>query len=237
MWNSRTVVYLACLLALGLGSPIAHAQWAVVDVGAIAQLVHEVAITEQSLAAAQGELQQAQQEFRSITGNRGMATLLSGIVRNYLPTGSGELQSLLSGNNSSFTALNVAMQNALTGGAVLTPQQLAALPPDAADHLQAGRRTAALLQAIAGTALTNASGRFPTLQQLIDAINSASDQKAALELNARIVAEQTMLQNEQTKLTTLYQALEAQHWSDEERAREQIVAAHGSFALRFTPAP
>jgi len=237
MSTIRTMLCIACVLGFGFGAPAARAQWAVVDVGAIAQLVQQVELMEQTLSAAQGELQQAQQEFHAITGNRGMATLLSGTVRNYLPTGTSELESLLSGGSSPYAALDAAMQSALAGNAVLTGQQIAALSPDAAAHILAARRTAALLQSIAGTALTNTSGRFASLQQLIDAIAGASDQKAALDLNARIVAEQGMLENDQSKLASLYRALEAQHWSDEERAREQIAIAHGSFGTRFAPVP
>ena len=55
-------------------------------------------------------------------------------------------------------------------------------------------------------ALEVTSERFASLQQLIDAIPGATDPKAVLDLQARIAAEQAMLQNEQTKLMVLYQA-------------------------------
>ena len=53
------------------------------------------------------------------------------------------------------------------------------------------------------------SDRFTSLQQLISAIGGATDQKASLDLNARIAAEQGMLQNEQTKLQVLYQVAQS----------------------------
>ena len=44
------------------------------------------------------------------------------------------------------------------------------------------------------------------MQTLINAIPSATDQKGILDLQARIQAEQGMLQTDQTKLHVLYQA-------------------------------
>lgn len=232
------------ILALLAGAPAARAQWAVVDVGAIAQLLQQVRILEQALSTAQselvttrGELAQAQQTFQGMTGDRGMESLLAGIDRNYLPGAPGDLQALMTGGASPFAALASATDALIGRNAILSPEQLAALSPAAAGHLQAARETTALLQAVAGEALANASGRFASIQQLIAAIGGASDQKAILDLNARIAAEQAMLQNEQTKLDVLHRALESQQWSDRLRAREQIVALHGRFASRFTPVP
>ncbi len=234
---SRAPLRALCVLALLAAAPAAHAQWAVIDVGAIAQLIQEVQLMEQTLTTAQGELQQVEQTYRAMTGDRGMESLLSGTVRNYLPTSSSELQAVLGQAGTSYGALASAMQGALSANAVLTPQQLEALSADSATYLQAVRRTTALLQAIEGDALANSSGRFASLQQLIDAIGTDTDQKGSLDLNARIAAEQGMLQNEQTKLQVLFQALVAQQWSDRQREREQIVADHGDFSTRFAPVP
>ncbi len=220
-----------------LAAPAAHAQFAVIDVASIAQLIRQIQVMEQALSTAQGELREAEGAYQAITGTRGMQSLLSGIQRNYMPTSSSELQALLNQRSTSYAPLASAMQSSLATNAVLTPQQLASLPPDAAAQLQAERRTTALLQAIAGDALANSSGRFTSLQQLISAIAAATDQKGSLDLHARTAAEQAMLQNEQTKLDVLFRAMEAQQWSDRQRAREQIVAEHGDFSTRFSPTP
>ena len=54
------------------------------------------------------------------------------------------------------------------------------------------------------------SSRFASIQELIDAIARALDQKGILELAARINAEQGMLQNEQTKLNVLSEAVQVE---------------------------
>ena len=90
-----------------------------------------------------------------------------------------------------------------------------------------------MLQALSRTALANSSDRFASLQQLISAIGAAGDQKASLDLTARITAEQGMLQNEQTKLEALYRVAESEERSRVQRLREQAIVDQGS--LRRLP--
>jgi type IV secretion system protein VirB5 len=129
------------------------------------------------------------------------------------------------------------MQSNLQANAVLSTQQLASLSSDERAQIASERQSVALLQALSQDELSNASGRFASIQQLIDAIPSATDQKGILELQARINAEQGMLQNEQTKLQVLYQAALGQEWATRQREREQVIAGHGQFATRFEPSP
>ena len=46
-----------------------------------------------------------------------------------------------------------------------------------------------------------------------------------------------MLQNEETKLQSLYQAAYAAERTDAERGRELTIAGHGEFSARFKPHP
>jgi type IV secretion system protein VirB5 len=233
---TRRTGILLVTAALVAAAPAADAQFAVIDVAAVTQLISEVQTLEQQLAAARGALAQAQAEYQSITGQRGMQQLLSGVTRNYLPSDWATLAGLLQGT-SGFPALYSQLQSALQAGAVLSPSQLNALAPAAAGQLQQSRQTVALLQALSHQALANASGRFAQLQQLIEAIGTTGDQKAALELQARIGAENGMLQDEQTKLQVLYQAVQAQQWLGAEQLRELALGGHGQFAARFQPQP
>jgi|HubBroStandDraft_1064217.scaffolds.fasta_scaffold182855_2 type IV secretion system protein VirB5 len=227
---------LLAVVLLG-AAPTAQAQWAVIDVSAIVQLMQEVQTLDQALTTARGQLAQAEQEFQAMTGTRGMQNLLSGTVRNYLPTNMASLTAALSQVNSGYGGLSTAIQTAVSANALLTPQQLASLPAAQQSRILAWRSTIALLQGITSAALSNSSGRFNSLQQLISAIGGASDQKAALDLQARIGAEAGMLQNEQTKLQSLYQAAQAQQWANEQQDREAAIAGHGQFASRFEPTP
>ena len=222
---------------LGGGVPLAQAQFAVIDVASVAQLMSEVKTLEQQLATAQADLAQAQTAYQSTVGDRGMEQLLTGTVRNYLPPSWNGLQGAFQSANSSYPALSSDLNTALTANAVLSTQQLAGLSPAANQQMQSSRQSVALLQAVSHEALATTSNRFTSLQQLIDAIARAGDQKSALDLHARIGAETGMLQNEQTKLQVLYQSAQAEQWANEQRTREQVVAGHGQFATRFQPTP
>jgi len=232
MWK-RSISALISILTLAGLCPAAYAQWAVVDVGAIAQLVQQVQTMKQQLETAQTHLVQAQQQYESMTGGRGMERLLNGVNRNYLPADWNQLANAVSQAGGAYSSLSSAIQSLVTANAVLTAQDVARLSPAERAQLQAARQTAATLQTTANQALTATSARFASLQQLIDAIGGARDEKAVLDLQARIAAEQSMLQNEHTKLDLLFQAAQAQEWTRQQQAREQAIAGIGS--LRQLP--
>ena len=66
-----------CRLWLCMVIPPAHAQFAVIDVASLTQLVSQVQTLEQQLATARGQLTQAQASYQSMTGSRGMEQLLA----------------------------------------------------------------------------------------------------------------------------------------------------------------
>jgi type IV secretion system protein VirB5 len=234
MFAQKASLWVVCsLLSVGT-APVARAQWAVVDVGAITQLVQEVSTLQQELSTAQAHLRQAQQEYQSITGNRGMQQLLSGTNRNYLPTSWAQIQAAAAQTSGAYPFLSTNIQAATSANAVLTPRQLATLSASERNQVQSARNNIAIQQATSNQSLQATSDRFASLQQLINAIPIASDQKAILDLNARIAAEQGMLANEQTKMQVLYQAEQAQERALRQQAREQAISDVGS--LRRLPA-
>lgn len=229
---------LVCVAASIAITPAARAQWAVIDVPAIAQLVQEVQTMQQQLTIARNELQSTQQALQAMTGDRGMAALLGGTARNYLPANWAQLTSVLQGRGAGgYTGLSTDVQSAMAANAVLSPQRLATLSPADQQQIQASRQWSAMQQALAHEALANASSRFASIQSLIAAISTAADQKAILDLQARISAELGMLQNEQTKNQILYQATQAQESAMRQQALERAIEGQGSFETRFQPVP
>jgi type IV secretion system protein VirB5 len=232
---SKTLFSVLLLGVLGfVGVRPAHAQFAVIDVASIVQLIQEVQELEQQVQTAQSQLAQAQSEYAALTGSRGMEQLLSGTVRNYLPTDWTQVAQALSGSAGSYPSLASSLQSLIASNAVLTASQIGALSSTQQAQLLAARQSAALLQALSRTALSNSSDRFASLQQLISAIGSATDPKGALDLGTRIAAEQAMLQNEQTKLEGLYQIAQSQELARQQQVREQAIVDQGS--LRQLPA-
>jgi len=229
--------FLAASLIITMAAmPAARAQWAVVDVGAIAQLIQQVQTLRQQLVTAQSQLSQATTMYQSMSGSRGMELLLGGTQRNYLPSNGTQLTAALQGGGS-YSTLAYNVRSAESANAVLTPTQLSTLSPADQQQIVAARQTVALRQALAEQALANSSGRFAALQSLIAAISTAHDQKAILDLQARISAELGMLQNEQTKLQILGQSTEALAAVNAQQEREQAIAGQGRFQTRFQPVP
>jgi len=227
----REIVALAVLLA---AVRPAAAQWAVIDVASVAQLVQQYQTLQQELTTVQDHLAQARQEYASLTGGRGMERLLAGQVRNYLPSSWAALSGTMQGAGGAYGGLGASAQSILAANAVLAGPTLARLSPAERAYLDGARRSAALPQALTRQALATTSGRFSSLQQLIDAIPTAGDPKAILDLQARIAAEDGMLTNEGSKLQVLYQAAQAEATSQHQRRDEQAIADIGS--LRALPA-
>ncbi|MFL6605775.1 MAG: type IV secretion system protein [Steroidobacteraceae bacterium] len=215
------------ILAFGDVRP-ASAQWAVIDVGAIAQLVQQYMTLQEQLTTMNAHLDQARLEYAAMTGGRGMEQLLAGTVRNYLPADLNALTGALAGAGAAYGAFSSSAHAFLDANVVLTPEQLASFSPEDRAHLEATRESTAILEALTKEALTNSSGRFDSLQQLITAIPRATDQKAIMDLQARIQAEQGMLSNESNKLQVLFQAMNAKDQADRLRRREQAIADVGS---------
>jgi type IV secretion system protein VirB5 len=213
----------------------ARAQFAVIDVAAIvqdiqqlAQLEQQVETAKEQLSTAQDQLTQARAHLAAITGTRNMQQLLSGINRNYLPGSAADLEALLSGSAGAFAALGSQVEGAVQAAAVLSGTAVGQLNAAERATLMEDRRRVALGQAMSAQALAAASDRFGKLQSLIDAIGSASDEKAVLDLQARIQAEQGMLANEALKDRLLSQSLAAQEAVRRQQVREQAVADIGS---------
>ena len=121
------------------------------------------------------------------------------------------------------------MQALITANAILPGDVLGEFTPEQRTLIEDARRAAASLQGLSRTAYGQTSRRFAQLQTLLAEISATGDQKAILELSARIQSEQTMLQNEQTKLTTLYQVAQAQSLVRAQQVREHSVRGTGSF--------
>ncbi len=227
-----------CLATSSACTPLAQAQWAVVDAPATAQLIQEVENMQQQLAVARNQLQSAQQSLQAMTGDRGMERLLTGTTRNYLPTNWTQVTNALQVRGAgAYAGLSSDVQSAIAANAVLSSQRLATLSSSDQQQILASRQWGAMGEALAHEALANSSARFATLQGLIAAISGAGDQKAVLDLQARISAELVMEQNEQTKLQVLHQAMQAEESAIRQQVRERVIDGHGRFETRFQPTP
>ena len=230
--NKRRRVMLLVALVSGFSASSAHAQFAVVDVGAIAQLVQQVQTMQQQLETARYQLEEARETLNAMRGRRGMERLLAGTDRNYLPSSWSDIQALMQGGGTN-GAMAADLRALLSQNAVLSEEDLARFADVDRARVDRDRRAVAMLQVTTRRALQTTSERFSNLQRLIDAIPQAGDQKAILDLQARIAAEQAMLANEQAKLQVLQQMANAEEIARRQRVREEGIASMGS--LRRLP--
>jgi type IV secretion system protein VirB5 len=232
-----SVVGAAVLMTLA--APSAQAMYPVIDVAAITQLLQQINYWKQQIGAMSNQLNQLKQTHATLTGSRGMQSLLnlSDQQRNYLPRDWAEMSRVLAGQSVQYGQLANATAGLVASQAVLTPQQLGRLDIKERENIVAARQAAAGLAVTTREAYTQASERFASLSQLIQALGGATDAKAALDLQGRIAAEQAMLENEQAKLTLLAQAAQADRLLQAERLRELAMAGHGDFATRLHPQP
>src|SRR6266403_3133713 len=120
--NAKRIAVIGLILSKEFGeTPPAQAQWAVVDVGAITQLIAQVKQLEAALQVAQSTLTPAQQAYSAITGGRGMQLLLSGTNRNYLPGTWAQLVGAQNGASGAYGALGSDVTATIRRNAILTP--------------------------------------------------------------------------------------------------------------------
>ncbi len=231
------IVMRGCAIAMLCASHGAQAQFAVIDVASVTQLISQAQTLAQQLQALRSQITQTQQLYQSTVGNRGMQQLLNTNQLNYLPTDWSQLIGSMQASSSSYGNLSADISTAVSANAVLSSGQLALLSSTEQSAIANQRQSVALLEGLVQEALSNSSGRFSDIQQLVSAIPTTSDQKGALELEATIEAELALLQNEQTKLQTLYRAADAEERSNRQAVRELVVAGQGRFAARFEPTP
>ena len=233
MSRAGLLITIAALAGLFNCRP-ARAQWVVVDPGAIAQAIEEVAQLEQEvetareqLSAAQDQVSQAKSAYNAMTGTRGMQGLLASVNRNYLPRTPGDVSGLLSGSAGAYAGLSSQVDTGVSAHAVLSDAAVGSLGDAGRQAVGEDRRRLELAQAMTGSALQSASDRFANLQALIDAIGTATDPKAIADLQARIQVEQAMLANEALKDRLLAQQLEAAAAIRRQQLKEQAVADIG----------
>jgi P-type DNA transfer protein VirB5 len=215
---------------VGMAHMHARAGIPVIDVANLAQAIQQVLSWVQQYQQMTTQLQQQVQQIQAITGGRGMEALMpmTNAARNYLPPDYAQLMQAVNGASATYAGLSGQVQSITAANAVLSNAQLGTMTPQMRQVVEDGRKSAAMLSAMTGSAQQNTSQRFAALQQLITQIGAAGDDKAIQDLQGRIVAEQAMLTNEQTKLQALYQTAQAEQLALQQRQRESAIRQIGS---------
>ncbi|MFP3709715.1 type IV secretion system protein [Paraburkholderia sp. SIMBA_009] len=209
----RLVIIAAVLAALGSSSAFAQGI-PVYDNTSFLTLV-------QTFTQAQQTYAQLQQTYNSTVGSRGLSSLINNpAARQYLPT---DFQGVLSGISTGSGDLSGLAKQILSKSSVLTSSQLSALSPANQQLIENARNQNASLAAASQSAFSAATQRFSTLQTLIDSIDGETDPKAIQDLQARIQAENVMMQNENARLAAMSSASVQQQQVQQQADRERAV--------------
>ncbi len=176
--------------------------------------------------------------YQSIQGVRGMANLVNNrAIRSYLPDDMDTTMRLGSEAMSVGTSVAGGRYNSLSDsvGTMRKATQLLNIASTSLDpHSKASvayqnaQNQNALNRTIWDESYRQAGKRIDNMQTLLDKVNDAPDDKDIQDLQARIQAEQLMLQNEQIKLAALTQQQQAQRDIMSQQARElQMMSTDG----------
>ena len=225
------IPFAAAAAALVLAAaPTVQAQQIVHDPRALAQMIEEARTTLDQLRALQTQVEQGRQLFDSLNDLSGVNALAGELglptVRNPLP----DMRALRAAADGDLSALGdlADRADAIRRDTRLYTPPAGDLDPAEAyyrDSLErAGARTArdlAVGEAVAGAA----DRRLQGLETLRSALDTAPNARAVLDLEARLAAEQAMIQNEQVRLQGLALTQAAEARLEDQRARERAAAA------------
>ena len=231
--RARRLFTAAAAALVVLAAPAAQAQQIVHDPRALAQMIQDARTTLDQLKALQAQVEQGQRLFDSLNdlsdvnalaGELGLPT-----VRNPLP----DMRSLRAAADGDLSALGDLADRAdaiRRDTRLYTPPTGDLNPAEAyyRDSLErAGARTARDLAL--GEAVSDAADRrLEGLETLRSALDTAPNARAVMDLEARLAAEQALIQNEQVRLQGLALTQAAEARLEEQRAKERAEAARAA---------
>jgi type IV secretion system protein VirB5 len=199
---------IAAILLVG-GALSAHAQLVVTDPMALIEAVKQVSAWEQQYA-------QMRLQIDSMTGNRGMATLLPAAPRVLPPDWT-----------QSMTQLSALAKDIRSAQAILTPTQAASLSPTLQSFLSQSQDISAANQAMAQAAYNDAAVREQRLRTLTGALATTNDPKASYDLANAIAIEHAALVKDQNQLAAAGNGAAAQTEAQRLMTNQMRAAASG----------
>lgn len=199
--------------------PRAEAGIPVIDSANLVQSVIQAISWIQQLQQMQQQITQAQSQIDAITGSRNMASLfnnlaLAGVVPSDVNAVYGAIRS--GGINGLTTAAQIIRNNRMiyncegkTGDALRICQNILNQNPQS--------------QAYYANTFQMLEGRMNQIRSLTNSIDTTADEKASLDLQARIAGEQAQVQNDTNRIITMKATAEAEDKAAEQEQRERVL--------------
>jgi type IV secretion system protein VirB5 len=197
---------LAMALSVALGGAVlsiapeaAHAQAVVIDPANLQQAIVRYMEMVQQLEQLKAQLEQAKQQYTSLTGSRGLGAIDAENYNASIPTNWHETLAAMQ-NGGLVGALANQIKNEASE---LNQPQFAHVDPTVVQALTTHLSDAATAQALNAQTYDDSGARFQRLTDLMNQINGTTDMKSIGELQARIEIENGMLLNELIKLQSM----------------------------------
>ena len=244
---NKAIRFLILSLSLiGIGGN-AHAGLPVFDGSVLSNSISSWAVQATSMAKQLTELQkqyqtmqqqyqQLQQTYQSISGIRNMGDIVNNpALRKYLPPDYQQVLNLGTGvTNGNYGTLDGAVNGMKPASKILDITETRIDPNSATGKAyQDAQNQAAVNRVLAEESFRQSGSRIDDLQQLLNKVNNAPDDKDIQDLQARIQAEQTLLQNEQIRLASLASLAQSQRDIATQQAREIRIQSTKGEVPRF----
>lgn len=189
----------------------------VIDIANLIQTIQQVMNDITKIENQVQQITQLQNQLSSMSGVRNLGTILnSPALRNYVPAES--FAAINAVDASGYAGLNSTGKSLRDARMVYNCLDLAGA---ARTICQAALAQPYQQKALLQNAMTTASGRIVQIQALMERINATADQKAILELQARIGAENAMLAHEATQIQMLQGLADSEERIARSRDRER----------------
>ncbi len=221
------------VLTLAVGP--AHAQMAVYDAAGYGKLIEQATTALNQLHQVETQVQQGEQLFHSLnqaSNVGGIASVLETPALRQLVPGVGALATAAQGDVTALGDIGARAQAIRSASRLYTPPSGDALGAE----LEAAGMRAARDQALGEAVATGGAQRLAGLQTLQQAIDTAPNARAVLDLQARATTEQAMAANDQMRLQGIAMAQAAEERVQAQRDRERAAAARDARMAMFQQA-
>lgn len=202
---ARKIAGVAFATTIGLSQPAMAGGIPVIDVSSLTQQILQVQHMLNQIEQLKSQLETANKELDSMSGVRGLGNVI---------------------DSAYDTAVNIDPNQVLSDAGIRGANEHG-LSGEVADLYDSGNQNAATWLGQSQKSLEQAQERFSELTGLVSEVNNSPDQKDVLDLQARIGAEQVMLQNEMAKLSMLRSQAEASQAMQNQRVQQMRVASSG----------
>lgn len=224
----KQIALTASVVALMVGATPAVSQVAVTDPGAYVRMLDQLREAQkqyESLQAQLGEAQKLVANVEKLQDVNNLGQLLSNpAVRNFMPASAQGLGNAVNGDFSSLGAIADRAEEIRNAGRIFTPGTGDRSPSEQfyQDSLERSGNRAARDMALSESVYSTTGARLQGLEQLRAALSTAPNERAVLDIQARIAAEQALIQNDAMRLQGVQMQQQAELALERQRETEQV---------------